>query len=110
MNKPLPRCDDRSDVAHITYGLDMRDGLWHARCGCGWEGTPSPDVGAQAATLDEHLRRVVADQQPGPGAGGRVEALALRAFDRNLLLGAVALGMALFGGLAAWAEHHTASA
>lgn len=93
-------------MAHNSYGLDMRDdGLWRARCACGWESAPSPDVGAQAGSLDEHLRTTL----PGPprrlvreeGDGDSL----LRALDRNLLLGAVALGMALFGALAAWVDH-----
>jgi hypothetical protein len=93
-------------VAHNTYGLDMRDdGLWRARCGCGWESSPSPDVAAQAGSLDEHLRTTL------PGARRRHvredgdDTSLLRALDRNLLLGAVALGMAVFGGLAAWVDH-----
>ena len=93
-------------MAHNTYGLDMRgDGLWRARCACGWESTASPDVGAQAGRLDDHLRDTLRRPLRDRLYQQREEPAALRALDRNILLGAVALGMALFGGLAAWVDH-----
>ena len=121
MIEGLPAPDDRCDMAHNTYGLDMRDdGLWRARCACGWEAAPSPDVAAQAGRLDEHLRTTLPgpsrwqtrdardDREPGDDRDDREardELPLLRALDRNLLLGAVALGMAVFGALAAWVDH-----
>lgn len=93
-------------MSHNTYGLDMRGGLWRAHCGCGWEGLPSPDVGAETAELDRHLREAVANaQRRRPAAVDRGDGLRLRAVDRNIFLGAVALGMAVFAGVAGWVDH-----
>lgn len=91
-------------MSHVRYGLDMRAGLWRAHCGCGWQSVPSPDVGAETAHLDEHLRAVVARDQRRTV---RVVAdpFALRRSARSVLVGAVALGLAAVAALAAWVDH-----
>lgn len=105
MNKRGAEYDDRCDMGHNTYGVVMRQGLWRAHCGCGWQSRPSPDVGAETARLDEHLRHTVAAAQRRLLPDERRDGLPLRALDRNIFLGAVALGMALFGAVAGWVDH-----
>ena len=105
MNKDHGEGDEPCDVAHNTYGLDMRDGQWRAHCGCGWESAASPDLGAQTGQLDEHLRRVVAVAARRAAHRQRVETAPMRLLDRNVLVGAVALAMAVLGGVAGWVDH-----
>jgi len=92
-------------VAHNTYGLDMRDGQWLARCGCGWRSAPSPDVRVQADELDQHLRTTLGSAPLRSVGSYLVDALPVHALGRNVLVGAVALGVTVLGGLAAWVDH-----
>ena len=87
------------DVDHGTYGLTMRDELWRAHCGCGWQSVPSPSLSTETEKLHEHLRAVVIADQRTSRVGAVAVASTLGLVDHSRAVGALAVGLTLTAGL-----------
>ena len=93
--RAVTRPVDCCAVSHMTYGLTMENGLWHAACCCGWRSTPSAHLAAQTDALDGHLRVVVVAEQRPSRVRGAAAASVVQVVDHTTALGVVALCLAL---------------